>query len=462
MKKFSFLIFLVGLLFLSCSKTSFTTSSNAYLLIPDSIKFDTIFTSIGSTTQSFKIFNPNKQSIHINEIKLSGGENSYFKMNVNGQSNYDFQNIDLAGGDSMYVFVAVNITPNDSTMPFLAGDSIGITYNSHQQFVQLQAYGQNAVFMKAQTINQDTTWTNHLPIVLLGNLTVATNTTLTIEKGTKIYAHAKTAFEVNGTLIANGGTDTADRILFTNDRFDYPYVESTNQWFGINFGADSKGNILNNVTVLNAYIGIADTMLNQPQTAVRLSLNGCILSNHDYAALYLRNANASIINSLITNSGAQVILENGGDYSFNYCTLVGYNNNFVPHGNPSLIIDNNPEIGATSALQATITNCIVYGDYTTEIETLEGALQNFSIDFNYGLYKVDSRLPLSGFTFSNSMQNTDPQFQEINGWANTYNFQLQATSPAIGTATPNATTTDILGQPRDAQHPTIGCYESRP
>jgi hypothetical protein len=325
--------------------------------------------------------------------------------------------------------------------------------------VQLQAYGQNAVFMNAQTISHDTTWTNTLPIVLLGNLTVASNTTLTIEKGTEIYAHAQTIFEVDGTLNANGGADTADRILFTNDRLDYPYNLSTNQWRGINFGATSEGNILNNVTILNAYVGIADTMLNQPEAATRLSLNGCILSNHDYAALYLRNSNASADNCLITNSSTQIILENGGNYSFNYCTIAGYSNSFIMHTNPSIIINNAPEIGATSALQATINNSIVYGDniQLNEIATYENGLQNFSVNFNYGLCKVISASP--SITFSNALQNADPQFQEINALANTYNFQLQSTSPAIGIATPNAVTTDILGQPRNAQTPTAGCYE---
>lgn len=464
MLKYIKMLFVAAVLFAACNKESFTNNPNAYLYadLPeggDTLSFDTVFTSVGSVTKSFMIKNVDSKSIHIGEIRLAGGENSYFKINVNGAPGTDFNNIDLAAGDSLYVFVAVNIDPTNASNPFVVSDSIGYAWNGNQKFVQLKAYGQNAVFLNAQTISHDTTWTNALPVVLLGNTTVAANATLTIQKGTKVYSHAKTIFEVDGKLLANGGADAADRILFTNDRLDDPYNEATNQWRGINFGASSTGNILNNVTVKNAYVGIADTLSNSPQASPRLALNGCILSNHDYAALYLRNSRATVTNSLIVNSNVQAVLENGGNYSFNYCTIAGYSNDYVSHGNPSLIVDDNPQTGAASALQATFTNCIVYGDnsQTDEIETNANGQSNFSVNFNYGIYKSNT-VP-AGVTFSNSIQNADPQFMLIDGLRNRYDFSVQNMSPAIGTATPNAVITDILGQSRDAQKPTVGCYE---
>ncbi|HEY0298993.1 MAG TPA: hypothetical protein VGB84_07225 [Arachidicoccus sp.] len=466
MKKYITIIWLSCLLFAACNKQSFTSNPDAYLFVQlpfggDTLSFDTVFTSVGSVTQQFKIFNPNKEGIHISDLKLYGGGNSYFKINVDGKSGTDFQDIDLEAGDSMYVFVAVNINANDTTNPFLISDSIGYAYNGKEGIIQLRAYGQNAVFMNTQIINHDTVWTNKLPIVLLGNITIASGATLSIEKGTKIYAHAKTVFEVDGKLFANGGSDTADRILFTNDRLDYDYNEQSNQWHGINFGATSMGNVLNNVTVKNAFIGIADTAGDVLQSALRLTLYGCILTNHDYAALYLRNSNVNVANSLITNSNTQVVLENGGKYSFNYCTIAGYGNNYVSHNNASLIIDNNAASSVVSSLQAMFTNCIVYGDTNQkdEIETDEQGQSNFSINFDYGLYKANSTL--SGMTFTNSIQNADPYFLDIDNFRNEYDFRVAQTSPAIGSATPNAVMTDILGQPRDGLKPTIGCYDFR-
>ena len=36
----------------------------------DTLKFDTVFTSLGSVTRSFKIYNTNNKRVKINQIKL--------------------------------------------------------------------------------------------------------------------------------------------------------------------------------------------------------------------------------------------------------------------------------------------------------------------------------------------------------------------------------------------------------
>ena len=39
----------------------------------DTVVFDTVFTTIGSTTQQFKIYNPSNKSVKIEQIELMGG-----------------------------------------------------------------------------------------------------------------------------------------------------------------------------------------------------------------------------------------------------------------------------------------------------------------------------------------------------------------------------------------------------
>ena len=103
-----------------CKKDQFIYDGNATtLLSADSIRFDTVFTSAGSITRSLKIFNLNDQKILINSIRLAGGTNSPFKININGQAATQEQNIDLPAGDSMYVFVQVSIDPTNATNPFI-------------------------------------------------------------------------------------------------------------------------------------------------------------------------------------------------------------------------------------------------------------------------------------------------------------------------------------------------------
>jgi len=50
----------------------------------DTVMFDTIFTSIGSATRNFRVINPYDTDLTIDLIKLAGGEDSKFRINING------------------------------------------------------------------------------------------------------------------------------------------------------------------------------------------------------------------------------------------------------------------------------------------------------------------------------------------------------------------------------------------
>jgi hypothetical protein len=185
--KLSFLIFLSALIFLSCKKNSFITSSAATLYIDaDTLSFDTVFTTVGSITQSFKIFNNNDQKLRLSEVKLSGGTASPFKINVDGTSAAEVNDVEINANDSIYVFVQVNVNPTAATLPFILRDSIQIIYNGVKKMIQLQAYGQNAIFLKNKMITGNVNWNKSLPYVIIGGIQIDTNATLNISAGTKI------------------------------------------------------------------------------------------------------------------------------------------------------------------------------------------------------------------------------------------------------------------------------------
>jgi len=186
---FRYLLFLCFVVWMSsCKKEGFNTSPDALLTTStDSIKFDTVFTGTGSITQSFKIKNENEQKLLLRSVTLMGGNSSAFKMNVNGQATSEISNLEMEAGDSIYVFVSVTINPNTQNNPFVVSDSIRISYNGQERFVQLQAYGQNAHYIRNQTIQGQTTWTNDLPYVILGSFVIDSTASLTIEEGCHIY-----------------------------------------------------------------------------------------------------------------------------------------------------------------------------------------------------------------------------------------------------------------------------------
>ena len=80
----------------SCKKDRITTDPSAKLSFStQSILFDTVFTTVGSTTKTFLVYNRNSQSIKISSIQLARGTASNFRINVNGLKGVQFSNIEI-------------------------------------------------------------------------------------------------------------------------------------------------------------------------------------------------------------------------------------------------------------------------------------------------------------------------------------------------------------------------------
>ncbi|MES1222828.1 MAG: hypothetical protein ABUT20_45470, partial [Bacteroidota bacterium] len=252
MKRLIFLLSILLLIISSCKKDTFITSGNATIRFStDTLSYDTVFVTAGSIVQSFKIFNTNNQKLRLSKVKLAGGSSSAFKINVDGTTGPEVDNVEIEANDSIYVFATVNVNPTTGDLPFLIRDSISVQYNGNEKFVQLQAFGKNAHFIKNKVIANDTTWTNDLPFVILGGLRVDTNKTLTIQQGCRIYVNANAPIIVDGTLKIYG-TKT-DSVVFRGDRLDVDYRDLPGSWPGIYFRTVSKDNVINYALLLNSY-----------------------------------------------------------------------------------------------------------------------------------------------------------------------------------------------------------------
>ena len=312
----------VLLLVYSCRKESYISSPDAQVTTSaDTLKFDTLFVTAGSTYRTLKIINANNQKLKITSLQLAGGNASAFKMNVDGVIGTQFNNLDIAANDSIYVFVQVNVNPGAGNLPFIIRDSIQFSYNGRDRKVQLEAWGQNAHFLRDAVISTNTTWLNDRPYVILGSLRINSNQTLTIDKGCRIYVHADAPILVNGTLQVNGLKDTADRVYFQSDRIDDPYRDYPAGWPGIFFLTNSKDNVLNYAVIRNAYqgIGLADP---SPNANPKLILNETVIDNVYDAGIIALNSSLRARNCLISNCGKNLQLAQGGDYQFTHCTVV--------------------------------------------------------------------------------------------------------------------------------------------
>lgn len=389
-----------------------------------------------------------------------GGASSAYKMNADGLAGSQFNNIEIGASDSLYVFVQVNIDPTAGNLPFIIRDSIEVAYNGKTRYVQLEAWGQNAHFMRDKVISTHETWNNDLPYVILGSLVVNPNQTLTINKGCRIYVHADAPVIINGTLVVNGDVDTADRVYFQGDRLDEPYKDFPASWPGIFFLAASRDNVLNYAVIKNAYqgIGILDP---SPNANPKLTLNECIIDNAYDAGIIALNSSITARNCLVTNCGKNLLLAKGGNYQFTHCTVVTYGNRYIEHKQPVLSLSNFAN-GTAADLTASFRNCIFWGDnglVNNEVVVEKTGNTVFNVNFDHNLWKVQATP--ANITSNQIINNQTPLFDSINTFRHYYDFRLKSGSPAINKGLNTGILLDLDGHPRSVGIPDLGCFEKQ-
>lgn len=464
MKTTAILTISLALLLFSCRKDSFISSPDARVTITaDTLKFDTVFVTTGSTYRSFLVINENNQKLRVS-LKLMGGASSVYKLNVDGVPGTQFNNLEIDANDSVYVFAQVNVNPNAANLPFILRDSIEVTYNGNKRLVQLEAWGQNAHFYRDRIITTNETWNNDIPYVILGSLVINANQTLTINKGCRIYVHADAPLLVNGTLLVNGLKDTANRVYFRGDRMDDPYRDYPGSWPGILFQPGSKDNVLNYAIIKNAYQAIA---IQEPASNAnpKLTLNECIIDNAYDAGIISLNSSIRARNCLISNCGKNIILVKGGDYQFTHCTVVTYANRYIEHKDPVLLVtnfvsvNNNP---VTANLNAVFRNCIFWGEnglVDDEVVVLKSGTTAFNVNFDYNLWKVQT--PPANITSNQVINNQSPLFDSVSTFNNYYDFRLKTGSPAINKGVSAGVVIDLDGKTRPVGLPDLGCFEKQ-
>ena len=452
-------LLLLAVLFVACNKESFTNNSSALLKTSvDTLHFDTVFTSTGSTSQFVKITNENDKGIHISSVKMAGGASSPFKLNVDGIAGVQVSNVDILAEDSIYIYVTVSINPSATNLPFIVRDSIEINYNGNKKFVQLDAYGRNAHFFRSRIIKSSEVWNNDLPYVILGGLMVDTNATLTINKGCQIYSHADAPFIVNGTLQVNGNDST--RVVFTGDRLDEPYKDFPASYPGLMFSDVSKNNVLNYAIIKNAYQGIVVT---EPSAGTKLTLNETIIDNAYDAGLLGINTSITAKNLLVSNCGKNILLVKGGNYNFTHCTAATFSSSFIQHKDPVLAVTNYLNNSANN-LNAVFRNCIFWADangiVNDEVMVLKQGSTTFNVTFDQVLWRTQTNP--ANTTIVGAINNQNPIFDTINTSQKIYSFRLKDGSPAIDKGVNAGVNIDLDGKTRPVgTKPDLGAYEKQ-
>ncbi|WP_102409184.1 hypothetical protein [Parabacteroides bouchesdurhonensis] len=389
MKRVTILLFLLSAIMLNLLSACdgldehYSTNPNHRLSFSiDTLSFDTVFSTIGSTTKELMIYNNNSEALNIESILLAGGGTTGFRINVDGRKGDSFNNVSILAEDSMYVFVEVTVNPNDADQPLLIEDSIVFVTNGIQQSVLLEAYGQDVYLHKGGlTVTKDTVLSAKRPYLIYDNLVVEEGAKMTIEKGAIFYMHDNANIVVHGSMNANGTQD--EPIIFRGDRLDFildnvlPYDRTPGQWGGIYLKNTSFDNTMDYVIVRNGTTGIT-CELSEPEHS-KLVINNSQITNMSKQLFFAINCNVTAANSEFSNARNSVVTLVGGKYYFAHCTLANYMT--LLSRDPSsqtLRLANNATVdknGPYPITQAHFDNCIIDGSWSAGEKDYEGEIQ---------------------------------------------------------------------------------------
>lgn len=495
MKTYFYIIIGLFLTLTSCREDFEFQPSNGNLgFSRDTIYLDTVFTNIGSSSYTLKVYNRSNKNISIPSIRLGKGAASKYQLMVDGMPGKEFLNVEMLAKDSMFIFVSVNAdVASANPTDFLYTDQILFGVGTNFQKVELVTLIQDAYFLYPQRFGDGTTetlpiaddeiygffldendpvngnelqWNNSKPYVIYGYAAIPSNQTLTVDAGARIHFHAESGLIVanNASLQVNG--TNANQVIFEGDRLEPGFSETPGQWGTIWFTQGSTNNILSNLIVKNATVGMLVTG-NDGTLNPSLTLNNVQVYNCSNVGILARTGRITGQNVVINNCGEIAFAGTfGGSYDFTHCTFA----NYWPRPNQTCVVLSDDKINnvPTPLENANFKNCIIYGSSNLGISLKkEGTTFNYFfenclikfVDFN-NQFQNNTLYPNLSTNYSNCLIATNatlnrPEFK------NPTNNELQIgeNSAARGTAnfTFSSGTFDILNLSR-TNPSDIGAY----
>lgn len=426
----------------------------------DTVYFDTVFTTIGTSTRELRVINSNDRWLKIDEISLSQG-NTFFRLNIDGMPGNIIRDIEIAPGDSIFIFINALIDPSGSNNPVAINDSIRFYYGNGMQDIDILAWGQDINLIEGEEITSQT-WTDDKPYVIYNSMMVDTGEVLTVKEGTRILFHRGSTMYIAGTLVVEG--TEADRVVFSSDRVEDLYNDLPGQWEGLYFLNGSNSNRIENAIIKNAVsaVHLGNTGTSDPAPDLVL-LNSKIMHN-SVTGISSLGGFVEAINCIITHCGFySLYLAMGGSYEFIHCSVNSYWDYSIRTG-PGIFISDFVEysnaiytgvldkaVFSNSSLTGSMANEIVIYSYNSEI---------MNCQFNSCILTIDKELELwSGYNLEGSIITSDAGYISESDYdlrPDTLSVLIDRADPAISVVMGN----DIRGFNRfEDDGPDIGAYE---
>ena len=309
----------------------------------DTVFLDTVFNTVGSSTYTLKVYNPESEKVVVDNIRLEN-QSSCYRLNINGKAGNNLSNIEILPQDSIYIFIEIT-AGSCSTPEMVYEDRILFENKGTQQDVRLVSLvwdakfhypnkflisgtGPNSVFIPYSIIDCNTTWRRGERHVIYGYAVVDEGCELIIEPDVEVYFHNN-----SGLWVFNGGrlkvaegasTGIGDSVLFTSDRLEPSYENIPGQWGGVLGGIfidDSARCIINNAVIKNSENAIR---LDSAQFPDQLTITNSYILNSSRTGIFGGFGSVKAENLVVANSGYYSLFCYGGNYEFLHCTFANY------------------------------------------------------------------------------------------------------------------------------------------
>lgn len=317
----------IGLITTSCISDAVSTSASDILTFSrDTVNFDTVFTDLGTPTARLVVANRAKKAINISSIRLKNPD-SNFRINVDGVSAMNFQNVEIWREDSIFVFIECFIPETTSNEPYRVEDELEFVTNGVTQTVLLEAYGQNVVRLRGTRISSDTRLTAERPYIVFDSLVVDKNATLSIDPDVRLLFHDGAELIVHGRIDAVG--EPGKMIQMRGDRLDnvltnVGYDILAGQWKGMRISPGSFDNRLEYVDMRSTEVGLQIDSCYSDN--LKLLLRNSWLHNSQRHVLESKYANIEAYGVCFSEAADAVVSLTGGKNNFIQCTIA---NNYL-------------------------------------------------------------------------------------------------------------------------------------
>ena len=385
----------------------------------DTVYLDTVFTTIGSSTYNLRIYNQSNRNIEIGSIRLNQGNDSQFRLNVDGMHGQDFNDVEILAKDSIYVFIETTVDIKDyaaTATKFLYNDQLLVD----EHVVELITLVKDAIFLYPERENgfkeiiplgtddegnefgiegfyleeDELVFTNERPYVIYGYAGVPPEKTVSFEPGTRIHFHDNSgliAAQLSSIhVLGEQSTDPElqeGEVIFEGDRLEPFFENIPGQWGTIWLTAGSTNHIFRYATIKNASVGILMDYNDETENPT-LVLEQTQIHNSSSVGLWAKTGHVRSVNSIFGNAGNASFYGNlGGSYEFTHCTFANYWNRSF-RSTPAVILNDYVPISETEYFitpleKAVFANCIIDGNQTVEFGVEQKGEQQLSFTLDH-------------------------------------------------------------------------------